>query len=81
MTLERDYKRAKSEIDALREDFKHSGPQHIEYALDQLWRRLKNTTEALEDVLERIENSENWWMDEPDRGGFDVEMIKKALEK
>ena len=81
MTIERDYKRAKSEIDSLREDFKHSGPRHIEYALDELWRRLKNTTEALEDVLKRIESSEFWWMDDPGFGGFDVEMIKKALEK
>lgn len=34
---------------------------------------------ALRDVLKRIEGSDQWWMDNPDRGGFDVDMIEKAI--
>lgn len=37
--------------------------------------------EALQDVLKRIENSDEWWMDNPDRGGFDAEMIKAIIAK
>lgn len=34
---------------------------------------------ALEDCKRRIEKSEHWWMDCPDRGGMDLEMIDAAL--
>lgn len=37
--------------------------------------------EALKDVLHRIEESEEWWMDCPDRGGFDTEVITAAITK
>jgi hypothetical protein len=37
--------------------------------------------EALKDVLARIQNSGEWWMDEPTRGGFDVEKICAAIAK
>jgi len=37
--------------------------------------------EALQDVLSRIEKSEEWWMDCPDRGGFDAEVIRAAIAK
>lgn len=35
--------------------------------------------EALRDVRKRIEASDQWWMGSKDRGGFDVDMIDKAL--
>lgn len=34
---------------------------------------------ALQDCLDRIEKSEFWWMDCPDRGGFDADAIRAAL--
>ena len=34
---------------------------------------------ALQDCLDRIEKSEFWGMDCPDRGGFDAEAIRAAL--
>lgn len=37
--------------------------------------------EALQAVLSRIEKSEEWWMDCPDRGGFDAEAIRAAIAK
>lgn len=37
--------------------------------------------EALEHVLSKIKASEHWWIDVPDRGGFDVELIESALKK
>lgn len=36
---------------------------------------------ALQDCLDRIEKSEFWWMDCPDRGGFDAETIRAALSE
>lgn len=36
---------------------------------------------ALDDCLDRIEKSEFWWMDCPDRGGFDAEAIRAALSE
>lgn len=44
-----------------------------------LIRAAPNLLAALKDVLRRIENSEHWWMDTPDRGGFDTEMIEAAI--
>ena len=35
--------------------------------------------EALETAKKQIEKSEFWWMDCPDRGGFDLEQIDAAL--
>lgn len=35
--------------------------------------------EALRDVSKRIAESDQWWMGSKDRGGFDVDMIDKAL--
>lgn len=37
--------------------------------------------EQLQDVLARIEKSEAWWMDCPDRGGFDVDAIRSTIAK
>lgn len=37
--------------------------------------------DQLQDVLSRIEQSEEWWMDCPDRGGFDAEAIRAAIAK
>ena len=36
--------------------------------------------QTLEYVLEKINTSENWWMDCPDSGGFDTVKIEAALE-
>ncbi|MCP4645789.1 MAG: hypothetical protein GY851_35415 [bacterium] len=35
----------------------------------------------LEDVACRIIESENWWMDCPDRGGFDLDAIQALIAK
>lgn len=35
--------------------------------------------EALEYVRKRIEDHDEWWMDCPDRGGFDLNKINAAL--
>ncbi len=35
----------------------------------------------LEDVKARIEESEEWWIDDPDLGGFDLEAIDAAIAK
>lgn len=35
----------------------------------------------LKKVRETIEESHHWWMDCPDRGGFDLEAIEEAIEK
>ena len=40
----------------------------------------KKLREALNHVLSVIENNDNWWIDCPDRGGFDVDLIKNALK-
>lgn len=37
--------------------------------------------EALKYVANRIEASDEWWMDCPNRGGFDLEMINAAIAK
>lgn len=37
--------------------------------------------EALKYVKQRIEDSEEWWMDSPNRGGFDMEIIEIAIKK
>lgn len=37
--------------------------------------------EALKNVLSTIKANENWWIVEPDRGGFDVSKIEQALKK
>lgn len=34
---------------------------------------------VLEYVMDRIKNSEEWWMDSPNKGGFDTEKIEQAL--
>lgn len=34
---------------------------------------------ALLDVKARVEKNDAWWMDDPERGGIDVEMIDRAL--
>lgn len=36
---------------------------------------------ALQDTLRRIEDSDEWWMDSPDRGGMDDDMIRAAIAK
>lgn len=36
-------------------------------------------TKALNQVREAVANSEYWWMDCPDRGGIDCELVDKAL--
>lgn len=36
---------------------------------------------ALAEVLRIVKASDLWWMDAPDRGGFDVDAISSALAK
>jgi len=37
--------------------------------------------EALQSVMKWIDASEHWWIDCPNKGGFDVESIKAAIRK
>jgi hypothetical protein len=36
---------------------------------------------ALESVLEKIENIDEWWIDVPSRGGFDTDTIEISIKK
>lgn len=48
----------------------------------QAYSSQQNTTlmEALQYVKKVIENSEHWWMDCPDKGGFNLDIIDEALK-
>ena len=35
--------------------------------------------DALKDVKKRVDDSDEWWMDSPDRGGIDMEVVEKAI--
>lgn len=37
--------------------------------------------EALQSVKSVIDNSEHWWIDSLEKGGFELEKIKKAINK
>lgn len=37
--------------------------------------------EVLKSVLKTIEDSGHWWIDCPDKGGFDTEILQQALAK
>lgn len=37
--------------------------------------------EALQGVMSVIKKSEHWWIDSPDRGGFDTNSIEEAINK
>jgi hypothetical protein len=37
--------------------------------------------DACKDTLRRVEKSDAWWMDCPDRGGIDTELIEAAIAK
>lgn len=50
-----------------------------EDALVEIREHVKALRDALVYVKARIESSEQWWMDCPDRGGFDVDQIDAAL--
>ncbi len=39
------------------------------------------TTEMLKDIAKRIADSEEWWMSDPERGGFDLEAIEALIAK
>jgi hypothetical protein len=43
--------------------------------------KIKLMTMALNYVLEKIDKSDRWWMDDPSRGGFDTDLISTALPK
>lgn len=51
-SLREDYERAKRELAAIKEDVRHSGPRHIEYALDQLWHNFTALTAQLAEARE-----------------------------
>lgn len=40
-----------------------------------------NMLKALEYVIKRIDEIEEWWIDSPDRGGFDTDLIEAAIDK
>jgi hypothetical protein len=46
--------------------------------IEELEGALREAHIALSDVLRRIETSPDWWIDEPDRGGFDKPLIENA---
>jgi hypothetical protein len=37
--------------------------------------------DACKDTLKRVEASDAWWIDCPDRGGIDVEKLEEAVAK
>lgn len=41
----------------------------------------KELVRVLESVLKVIDESEHWWIDCPNRGGFDVSQIVEVLAK
>lgn len=43
-------------------------------------REIKKYRELLKEILSWIENSGEWWLDDPGRGGFDSEKIERALK-
>ena len=50
-----------------------------ENLIDELRAENAKLRAALEDVRHRIENSDHWWIDDPAKGGFDMDMIEAAL--
>jgi hypothetical protein len=64
----------------IREWFSAGEPFHAIYAaLAAPTHRERVLLEALKDVSRRIKESDEWWMDCPDRGGFDAMMIDAAI--
>lgn len=52
----------------------------INQRLEELQAENARLRAALEDVRRRILDREQpWWIDDPNRGGFDLEMIEAAL--
>ncbi len=47
----------------------------------ELETRLILTLAALQDVKTRMEASDHWWIDSPNKGGFDGKMIDSAIER
>ncbi len=41
----------------------------------------QDMVKMLDDVAKRITDSDEWWMDDPDRGGFDLEAIEALVAK
>lgn len=37
--------------------------------------------ECLKEIKKTIESSEHWWMDCPNKGGFDLEKIEELIKK
>jgi hypothetical protein len=47
----------------------------------QLFCSAPDLLEACKNVLEVIDESEEWWMDCPDKGGFDRDKIENVINK
>lgn len=59
-------------------------PIHTKSAAAELRRLHEVNAElvaVLQDVLKRIDDSWEWWIDVPERGGFDRSMIESAIAK
>lgn len=37
--------------------------------------------QLLKEILKTIDDSDDWWMSDPDRGGFDFEKISEVIKK
>lgn len=55
-------------------DIENPSDAHLIAASPELLATLKN-------VLKKIGDSDYWWMTDPDRGGFDEESIRAAIDR
>jgi hypothetical protein len=46
-----------------------------------LWDSSQDLLEALKYVKHKIQHSEHWWMDVPNKGGFDLHYINNVIAK
>lgn len=51
----------------------------LDHHIVPLFKAAPRMLEVLKDVLRRISDSDEWWMDCPERGGFDKEAIEAAI--
>ncbi len=49
--------------------------------ITELKQQLDELRKACEYALKIIEENENWWIDCPDKGGFDTDILKAAIAK
>lgn len=76
LTLESQWRASINDRDNLRNDV-----DELTEETETLKSENARLREALEYVIKTIERSDEWWMDCPDKGGFDINKIKSALKK